>query len=295
MSGFVRHSTAGFRTRWARAHPVRGPTTPHKQGADGGPWGPRHTGRKDSPLVHEPGRRGTRARRPCRGGRCRPTRPRGDVHPSLGGDLRLNHFQSCAYGTSTEAWFRDGCHVFHKDRQSIFDRVARMKQHDHVLLGSSFGAVAAAYAEHRPAYAEAAVRWACEPAPGPRVLDLGAGTGKLSATLLNLGAEVIAVEPDPAMLNELRHALPGLCALLGRAEALPLPDGCVDAVLAGNRHALVRHGHCWARDRQGPGPWWRPGRSLELAGRPGRLGCRACPGQRERGRRPAGHTRQLAP
>jgi hypothetical protein len=38
------------------------------------------------------------------------------------------------------------------------------------------------------------------------VLDLGAGTGKLTATLVALGAEVIAVEPDPAMLTELRRA-----------------------------------------------------------------------------------------
>ena len=49
--------------------------------------------------------------------------------------------------------------------------------------------------------------WALEPAPAPRVLDLGAGTGKLTATLVALGAEVIAVEPDPAMLTELRRAL----------------------------------------------------------------------------------------
>ena len=48
---------------------------------------------------------------------------------------------------------------------------------------------------------------ALEPAPGPRVPDLGAGTGKLTATLVALGAEVIAVEPDPAMLTELRRAL----------------------------------------------------------------------------------------
>jgi SAM-dependent methyltransferase len=107
-------------------------------------------------------------------------------------------------------------------------------QDDRLLLSSSFGTAAAAYAEHRPDYAQAAARWALEPAPGPRVLDLGAGTGKLTATLLALGAEVIAVEPDPAMLTELRRALPAVRALPGSAEAIPLPDGSVDAVLSGN-------------------------------------------------------------
>ena len=82
-----------------------------------------------------------------------------------------------------------------------------MAEDERLLHASSFGAAATAYAEHRPDYAQAAVGWALEPAPGPRVLDLGAGTGKLTATLVALGAEVIAVEPDPAMLTELRHAL----------------------------------------------------------------------------------------
>ncbi|MFE9916632.1 class I SAM-dependent methyltransferase [Micromonospora sp. NPDC005553] len=102
------------------------------------------------------------------------------------------------------------------------------------MLRSSFGAAATAYAEHRPDYAQAAVRWAVEPAPGLRVLDLGAGTGKLSATLAAVGADVVAVEPDPAMLAELRRAVPTVRALPGSAEAIPLPDGSVDAVLAGN-------------------------------------------------------------
>jgi ubiquinone/menaquinone biosynthesis C-methylase UbiE len=75
------------------------------------------------------------------------------------------------------------------------------------------------------------VRWALEPAPGPRVLDLGAGTGKLTAAL---GAEVTAVEPDPAMLAEPHRALSAVRALPASAEAVPLPDASVDAVLAGN-------------------------------------------------------------
>ncbi|MEU8158448.1 class I SAM-dependent methyltransferase [Micromonospora sp. NPDC048986] len=102
------------------------------------------------------------------------------------------------------------------------------------MLRSSFGAAATAYAQHRPDYAQAAVRWALEPAPGLRVLDLGAGTGKLSATLAAVGADVVAVEPDPAMLAELRRTQPDVNALPGSAEAIPLPDASVDAVLAGN-------------------------------------------------------------
>ena len=55
-----------------------------------------------------------------------------------------------------------------------------------------------------------------------------------SATLVSLGAKMIAVEPDPAMLTELRRALPTVRALPGSAEAVPLPDASVDAVLAGS-------------------------------------------------------------
>ena len=121
-----------------------------------------------------------------------------------------------------------------------------MNQDERLVLSSSFGTAAAAYAEHRPDYAQAAVRWALERAPGQRVLDLGAGTGKLTGALLALGAEVIAVEPDPAMLGELRRALPAVRALPGSAEAMPLPDASVDAVLAG--HAL----HWFDMDVAGP-------------------------------------------
>jgi SAM-dependent methyltransferase len=102
------------------------------------------------------------------------------------------------------------------------------------LHASSFGTAASAYATHRPDYAPDAVRWALEPAPGPRVLDLGAGTGKLTATLAEMGADVTAVEPDQAMLDELRRGQPEATALAGSAESIPLPDGSVDAVLAGN-------------------------------------------------------------
>lgn len=96
-----------------------------------------------------------------------------------------------------------------------------------------FGATAAAYDDHRPDYPTDAVRWALEPVqrPGVRVLDLAAGTGKLAATLAAMGAAVTAVEPDPGMLAELRRRLPAIPALQGSAEAIPLPNGSVDAVL----------------------------------------------------------------
>jgi SAM-dependent methyltransferase len=109
-----------------------------------------------------------------------------------------------------------------------------VEQDERRHLSSSFGSAASAYAEHRPDYALDAVRWALDPAPGVRVLDLGAGTGKLTATLCELSVDVIAVEPDPAMLSELRHSLPRVRALPGSAEEIPLPDASVDAVLAGN-------------------------------------------------------------
>ncbi|MGH3259129.1 MAG: class I SAM-dependent methyltransferase [Streptosporangiaceae bacterium] len=110
------------------------------------------------------------------------------------------------------------------------------RQGDRLLRGSSFGGAANAYAEHRPGYAEAVVRWALEPvwARRPlRVVDLGAGTGKLTATLIRLGAEVTAVEPDPKMLDVLRRDLASARSLSGSAEEIPLPDGSADAVVAG--------------------------------------------------------------
>jgi SAM-dependent methyltransferase len=109
-----------------------------------------------------------------------------------------------------------------------------MERDEWLRHASSFGAASTAYARHRPDYTPDAVRWALDPAPGRRALDLGAGTGKLTVTLVTAGADVIAAEPDPAMLAELRRALPDVRALPGSAEAIPLPDAAVDAVLAGN-------------------------------------------------------------
>jgi SAM-dependent methyltransferase len=100
---------------------------------------------------------------------------------------------------------------------------------------SSFGAVAGSYALYRPGYGADAVRWCVAPVGRDigslRVLDLGAGTGKLTQLLVGLGADVTAVEPDGAMRAELERGLPSVRALPGSAELIPLPDASVDAVL----------------------------------------------------------------
>ena len=63
------------------------------------------------------------------------------------------------------------------------------------------------------------------------MLDLGAGTGKLTTRLVERGLDVIAVDPIPEMLDLLSSALPDTPALLGTAEEIPLPDDSIDAVL----------------------------------------------------------------
>jgi SAM-dependent methyltransferase len=115
----------------------------------------------------------------------------------------------------------------------------------------SFGAAADLYDRIRPSYPVEAVTWALTGAAGPaassggsgvgpavpvdpsvRVVDLGAGTGILTRVLRDLGLAPVPVEPDAAMREKLERATPGVTALAGSAEAIPLPDASVDAVLA---------------------------------------------------------------
>jgi SAM-dependent methyltransferase len=91
----------------------------------------------------------------------------------------------------------------------------------------SFGTAAAAYDRGRPTYPAEAITWVL-PANARRVLDLGAGTGKLTRAVRAVGVEVVAVEPD----DEMRAAIDGE-TLAGTAEQIPLPDASVDAVVAG--------------------------------------------------------------
>jgi SAM-dependent methyltransferase len=99
-----------------------------------------------------------------------------------------------------------------------------------------FAAAADVYERGRPDYPAAAIARIVERfdlRPGRTVLDLAAGTGKLTRLLAPSGATVIAVEPVPEMRAELERRVPGVTALAGRAEQIPLDDGAVDAVTVG--------------------------------------------------------------
>jgi SAM-dependent methyltransferase len=94
----------------------------------------------------------------------------------------------------------------------------------------------AAYELGRPGYPEEAVALLAERlglAPGTVVLDLAAGTGKLTRALTATGSHVVAVEPVAEMRAALAESLPSAPALAGTAESIPLEAGSVDAVAVG--------------------------------------------------------------
>ena len=120
----------------------------------------------------------------------------------------------------------------------------------HARRAASFGEVAGEYARHRPGYPDEAVAWALAPlTDGARVLDLAAGTGKLTEAVLRCGvpaSRVIAVEPDDGMRAELARLLPEVTVLAGAAERIPAEAGTVHAVLVGQAF------HWFALDRALP-------------------------------------------
>jgi len=104
-------------------------------------------------------------------------------------------------------------------------------------MSTSFGAESGAYELGRPDYPTQAVEWILQPVRDEgralRVADVGAGTGKLTRVAVELGAEVVAIDPDPAMLAELRAQVHAVPTFVGSAERMPLPDASVDALLFG--------------------------------------------------------------
>ena len=91
-------------------------------------------------------------------------------------------------------------------------------------------------------------------APAARVVDVGAGTGRVTRLLLEAGVSVVAVEPAAAMLERTRENLASwpsdrLALLAGDARELPLDDASVDAAVAG---WAFGHFRSWFA------PHWRP-------------------------------------
>ena len=100
---------------------------------------------------------------------------------------------------------------------------ARTRRH-----AESFHENADGYDEHRPSYPVETVRWLLGDAHD--VVDVGAGTGKLTAGLAGLGASVTAVDPSADMLRVLAQRMPQVAVLEGSAEHLPMPDASADLV-----------------------------------------------------------------
>ena len=94
----------------------------------------------------------------------------------------------------------------------------------------SFGSVAAAYDRGRPSYPAESVAWLTG-GEAKVVLELGAGTGKLTRQLVDEGHAVFATEPDEAMLEVLRERVPEVSAKVATAEEIPANDRSVDVVV----------------------------------------------------------------
>jgi SAM-dependent methyltransferase len=103
----------------------------------------------------------------------------------------------------------------------------------HPVADAGFGSAADVYERARPSYPDEAVRWIAQNAgleQGRTVVDVGAGTGKLTRLLAGTHARVIAVEPVKGMRAVLQERVPGIEIVHGVAEALPLPDATADVV-----------------------------------------------------------------
>jgi SAM-dependent methyltransferase len=121
------------------------------------------------------------------------------------------------------------------------------------------------YDELRPEYAPEAVAWVarrCGLGPGSHVVDLAAGTGRLSGRFVELGVDVVAVEPAANMRSVLERRFPTVRAIVATAESMPFDDGSVDAVVVGNafhhfdREVAMAEIHRVLRPGGGLGVFW---------------------------------------
>jgi len=106
---------------------------------------------------------------------------------------------------------------------------------------TSFAAVADAYERARPGYPDESVRWLAGNEAAD-VVDLGAGTGKLTRVLVALGHRVTAVEPLPEMRAHIAAKAPAARVLEGSAESIPLPDASADVVACAQAFHWFDHG-----------------------------------------------------
>lgn len=98
--------------------------------------------------------------------------------------------------------------------------------------GRRFGEAAEAYERGRPEYPIEAVAWLLDAGAGT-VVDLGAGTGKLTRALVGRADTIVAVEPDPVMRAALSERVPEATVVEGTGESMPLPDAFADVIVVG--------------------------------------------------------------
>jgi SAM-dependent methyltransferase len=104
----------------------------------------------------------------------------------------------------------------------------------------AFGSVAEAYDRGRPGYPREAALWLTGDQP-LSVLELGAGTGRLTEELLALGHDVHATDPDPRMLERLTAKFPEIRVSQTSAEEIPAADGSFDVVVAADCYEWFDH------------------------------------------------------
>lgn len=104
----------------------------------------------------------------------------------------------------------------------------------HPVAASGFASAAGIYAASRPGYPPAAMDWLRDRlgiGTGSNVIEVGAGPGKFTHLLVDAGADVLATDPVPGMLVALEAALPGVRTAVASANALPVADAGMDAVI----------------------------------------------------------------